>query len=298
MENNDIETLEPTEETVKDTGAVETKVETLEEEPKPETKPEPKIEVVPVVEEPPTDDDDDDDEIPRKNHSAAIVIILLLLSILALSTYIISDRLSDESKEKKCAAAPTEIDGTKDENENPDEKPGDDTEDPTKAIEDEETLKARIKDELKDEDAKTKVDLRKEVERIYSLAYNELDEGTGLTKDGEPYTEKKSEDLEIEYFPFDNKILKKYFTDQYIEKFERECVETHNDIDYLICDSYYLSSIFGVTDQGERELEVIAYNDEYILAKSKEVKGEYSDFGGELIIFKKRGNTWLIDMHQ
>ena len=301
MENNDIETLETTEATVKETAAVETKVEPTPEPPKEPAKEQPAPEPAPEAPkaepkpEPAPVEEDEIEEKPKKSAGTAIVIILLLLSILALSTYIISDRLEDEKKAKDCNAAPTEIEGTKD----PEEEVKPPEDDPTKAIEDEETIKGRIRDELKDEEEKEKADLKKEVERIYSLAYSELEEGTKIEDTTQtPYVKKDKDGDDVEYYPYNGKILEKYFTAHYIEEFEIKCVEEHDGIEYLVCDTPFIFTIFGVTEQGERKINVIDYDDNYVFAISEEADGLTGKYGNEIIVFKKDINTWKIEMHQ
>ena len=62
--------------------------------------------------------------------------------------------------------------------------------------------------------------------------------------------------------------------------------------------SFDPGTIFGETDGGQRTLEIITSNDEYILARGEITKTQFGQFGGEYIIFKKEAGNWKIDSYE
>lgn len=91
--------------------------------------------------------------------------------------------------------------------------------------------------------------------------------------------------------------LNNYFTDKVVNDFKNS-LET-NELIYYDCGTLYntldLASIFGVTDQGIRELTIVSYKENIIIANGK-LNNEYEK--DRYIVFVKENDKWLIDMYE
>lgn len=106
-----------------------------------------------------------------------------------------------------------------------------------------------------------------------------------------------NDSLDAGCLQLDTKGLSKYFTERVINDF-KDMMLTNDEIYYdceEVLNALELASIFGTTDQGQRELEVVTFNEEVIVAKGKLT----TNFDKErYIILVKQDNSWLIDLYE
>ena len=153
---------------------------------------------------------------------------------------------------------------------------------------------------------------KKIVEKLYEDAYIALAEGGNLH-------EYKTYELTDEYHDYkcykaDLSPIEKYFTlksyeyivDNFTHKFD-DGIYHCSEVDgvYYPYKVDFLASIFGMTDQELRDIKVISYNDEYIVALGQTVvttTEEYTSTSSDkypfYIILKKESNSWKIDLFE
>ena len=158
----------------------------------------------------------------------------------------------------------------------------------------------------------TKEEATKIVQDIYSKAYELIQEGDGLTgKDTIDIKVGKEENvggvINASAYKLDFSKIEPYFTERAIDYIKTE----YTDTPYGEDGAYYIYSpqnkyscidkkefgttIFGVTDQSKRNLDVKLYDNNMIVASS--LKGSFFELD-EYIILKKINNTWKIDMFE
>lgn len=150
----------------------------------------------------------------------------------------------------------------------------------------------------------------KEIAQVkYEEAYNLLGEGAGLTKDYKKTIKDESSNLkDRNCLSADFSILPKFFTD----KAQHAIASKYSPVgdSYYSCNEtevFWLSSIFGVTNQGKRDLQIVVATDDLIVATGKLAtmvppEGKVSVVAGDIqphyIIFKKVNDDWLIDFFE
>jgi hypothetical protein len=176
-----------------------------------------------------------------------------------------------------------------------------------------------IENEVKTDDnninntnAMTKEEAVKIAQDIYNKAYNEIEEGIGLTGTDTINITAGEEGtvggiINVEAYKLDFSKIETYFTDRAINYIKTEYTDTpygYKDGNYYIYAtenqySYnkkeFINTIFGVTDQEKRTLNVETYDDDMIVAISN--KSSFFELD-EYLILKKVNNTWKIDMFE
>ena len=151
----------------------------------------------------------------------------------------------------------------------------------------------------------TDEEIEKIFQKKYSDVYSQLEEGkflqTTITK------ELVLGYSEITGYKINLSKLSDYFTDDCINYIKRKFYYTDNDIDYYIIPNNknfynFSNTIFGVTNQGKRNIKLILHDNDTVVLKADEAdcKGDNcsSKYGGEYIIFKKVNNNWKIEMFE
>ena len=113
--------------------------------------------------------------------------------------------------------------------------------------------------------------------------------------------------INAEAYKLDFSKIEPYFTERAINYIKTEFTDTpyaHKDGNYYIFASEnkyshskkeFISTIFGVTDQGKRTFDVKLYDDNMIVAISE--KSSFFELD-EYIVLRKINNTWKIDMFE
>ena len=149
-----------------------------------------------------------------------------------------------------------------------------------------------------DNDIISKENLEKEIQDRYEVIYNSIDEGTNIT-----LNESKTFIIngnEYSYNKVDYTKLKELFTDDGIKYLEENYL--YNDGGIYYDSEELIHSIFGITNQGKRDLEIVLYDDNLVLAKAKITtpQNQFSSgsYGGEYILFKKVNNIWKVEIFE
>lgn len=177
---------------------------------------------------------------------------------------------------------------------------------PIEKVEKEDEKKVEAPASTTKDDVKT---LTATIQKVYENAYNEM---------YAQFESNESSSVKIDFYgkkyemkPIDTTKLKQYFTASELEKvlMKYSNYEKNGTYYFGYADEDWPSdlqtyeyfdpgTIFSVTDSGERTLEIKSYSENYILAQGEEVTGEYTNFGGEFIVFKKENGSWKIAMFE
>lgn len=149
----------------------------------------------------------------------------------------------------------------------------------------------------------TKEEATKIAQTVYEEAYSEIGEGTNLIKDSTIYYKFSSENRRLECNMLDFSNIDSLFTKKGLYNIENNYADSFLD-GYYYCSwsegdymfhskvEKFMSTIFGVTDQGIRDLTVVSVTSDTILATGTLFDNTYPFY----IIFKKDSNNkWLID---
>lgn len=179
------------------------------------------------------------------------------------------------------------------------------------SLQGEKKITAQVNEE-KSEDFVTKQEATKIVQDIYGKAYDNVQEGIGLTGTNTVIISVGEEGtvggvINAEAYKLDFSKIEPYFTERAINYIKTEFTDTpyaHKDGNYYIFASEnkyshskkeFISTIFGVTDQGKRTFDVKLYDDNMIVAISE--KSSFFELD-EYIVLRKINNTWKIDMFE
>lgn len=161
----------------------------------------------------------------------------------------------------------------------------------------------------------TEKEALKIAEDAYKKAFNDIEEGLGLkiNSDGNGVEKTDSSNNKIYCYEINQSKLKKIFTEKAINsilvKIESYVSEIESNkkftcsSDQYIGDKteYFLNTVFGITDSGLKNLKIINYSDNLIIAMgSLPPCGELcpADTNEYYIAFKNINNIWLIDMFE
>ena len=135
---------------------------------------------------------------------------------------------------------------------------------------------------------------------LYSKVYGLISEGTGL-HDGNA-KKISANGKEVEAYKLDFSKVESYFTDSAMRNLRRYSDYMNGEAYYRTLNNTFSSTnvldfmytIFGVTDQGVRNLEIKSFNDNIIVAKSIKEGKMFEKY----IIFVKENDSWKIDMFE
>ena len=168
-----------------------------------------------------------------------------------------------------------------------------------------------VNEKVSEENKLSKEEAKKIAQNIYNKAYNELEEGVGLQSSiveitiGQEGT--YGGKLNVKAYKLDFSKIEQYFTERAIKYIKTEYTDTpygHSDGNYYIYMSEnkysheknnFVSTIFGVTDQKTRDLNVELYDDDIIIAVSQ--KSSFFELD-EYLVLKKINSVWKIDMFE
>ena len=151
----------------------------------------------------------------------------------------------------------------------------------------------------------TKNEAAKIVKDIYGKAYDNIQEGMGIIETDEVNVSVGDKETNAKAYKLNTFKIQKYFTDNAIDYIKVMFTDTpygHKDGNYYIYTNEnkysqnkkeFMNTIFGSTDQAQRDFEVKLYNDDMIVAISE--KSSYFKLD-EYIVLKKINNVWKIDM--
>ena len=154
--------------------------------------------------------------------------------------------------------------------------------------------------ETKIEPSTDKIDveaLEKEIQGVYENYYVILQEGSGAENDGDciPFGENSK------ICALKEDLLKTIFTDNAIY-YIHDYFSNYSNNKYYLYNEGFMSTIWGITDQGVRTLKYVTNNDGLYIFKADIKKCEATictpDFGGEYIGFKKVNDKWLVEFFQ
>lgn len=136
---------------------------------------------------------------------------------------------------------------------------------------------------------------------VYHRAYTLIEEGYGICDHNKAY-EKYGE----KYYLVKEDLLKNIFTQKNLQNFERSMGKNsiYDGKDWYLknTDGYFLSTIFGITDQMERPLTIVYSDDNKIIATGQIIETDMPWGGPDeypyYIIFSKESGKWLIDLYE
>ena len=143
--------------------------------------------------------------------------------------------------------------------------------------------------ETKIESSTDKIDveaLEKEIQGVYEADYKILEEGSKVENDDDCISFGESSKI----CALKEDLLKTIFTDNAIY-YIHDYFSNYSDGKYYLYDEGFMSTIWGITDQGVRTLKYVTNNDGLYIFKADIKKCEATictpDYGGEYIGFKK-----------
>ena len=139
--------------------------------------------------------------------------------------------------------------------------------------------------------------LEKEIQDVYKADYDALVEGEKARnyEDCIPFGENSK------ICALKEDLLKTIFTDNAIY-YIHDYFSNYSNNKYYLYNEGFMSTIWGLTDQGVRTLKYVTNNDGLYIFKADIKKCEATvctpDFGGEYIGFKKVNDKWLVEFFQ